>query len=387
MKIVVIGGKLQGVEAVYLARQAGWETVLVDRDSSAPATGICDRYCPLDVKNDSDKLKKIIKTADMVIPALENRSALSYLRKLAAQVEVPLAFDASSYEITSSKKESDKLFRENRIPAPAYWPDARLPVIVKPSTASGSKGVERINTYHELETFLDSKAKLGLDEWVVQEYLSGPSYSIEVIGLRGNVVSYQVTELEMDGDYDCKRVLAPALLTPLLQEQFREIAAKIAQLINLTGIMDVEVIEHQGVLKVLEIDARLPSQTPIAVWQSTGVNMLERLSDVYMRGRLPDRADNGLEIGVVYEHIRVSQDGIESLGEHVMAKAGPLRLLKGFWGSDEALTNYMPCRLSWVATLIFTGYDRAEAWAKRCETIKSLQKLLRLQYVDSSPLI
>lgn len=37
-------------------------------------------------------------------------------------MKVPLAFDASSYEITSSKKESDRLFRENGIPAPAVCP-------------------------------------------------------------------------------------------------------------------------------------------------------------------------------------------------------------------------------------------------------------------------
>ena len=31
MKAVVIGGKLQGVEAAYLAKKAGWEVVLIDK--------------------------------------------------------------------------------------------------------------------------------------------------------------------------------------------------------------------------------------------------------------------------------------------------------------------------------------------------------------------
>ena len=31
MKLLVVGGKLQGTEACYLAAQAGWQTVLVDR--------------------------------------------------------------------------------------------------------------------------------------------------------------------------------------------------------------------------------------------------------------------------------------------------------------------------------------------------------------------
>ena len=36
MKIAIIGGKLQGTEAVYLAKKAGFEIILIDRDAQVP---------------------------------------------------------------------------------------------------------------------------------------------------------------------------------------------------------------------------------------------------------------------------------------------------------------------------------------------------------------
>ena len=384
MKIVIVGGKLQGLEAAYLARQAGWDTVLVDKNRLVPAIGLCDEYHQLDVTDGGDQLKQLFRSADLVIPTLENQVALRQVGEVARAAEVPLAFDSEAYAISSSKLTSDRLFRENGIQAPIYWPLATLPVIVKPSGASGSQGVQKIQTEEEMNNFRRSVA--DFDSWVIQEFVQGPSYSLEVIGLGGSIVSYQVTELIMDASYDCKRVLAPASILPSLENQLRAIAVQIGRLINLTGIMDIEVVDYAGSLKVLEIDARLPSQTPATVWHSTGVNMLEHLRDVFVKGRLPKLINVQAPRDVIFEHLEVSQNKMECLGEHIMAVEEPLHCVKGFWGAYQALTNYQPGRLSWVATLIFTGNDRAETEGKRRETLKSIQQHFRLtQHLDNGP--
>ena len=71
MRVVVAGGKLQGIEAAYLAHQAGWSVLLIDREASPPARGLCDQFCQLDILVDSDKLAGIIKATDFIIPALK----------------------------------------------------------------------------------------------------------------------------------------------------------------------------------------------------------------------------------------------------------------------------------------------------------------------------
>jgi pyrrolysine biosynthesis protein PylC len=381
MRVVIVGGKLQGVEATYLAHKAGWEVILVDRNSMVPAAGLCDAFYQLDVTSEALDLPKAIKVADLIIPALEEPVALEYLSERAARESVPLAYDATAYAISSSKRESALLFAKLGVPIPTPWPKCDLPVVVKPSNSSGSRGVRRINKMEELTAFVTREP----NNWVIQEFLAGPSYSLEVIGVKDNFVSLQSTEIVVDSQYDCKRVLAPAGLSSTMNKKFKEIAITIADALNLNGIMDVEVISHNGTLKVLEIDARLPSQTPTVVNQSTGINMLELLYDVFVKGVIPTIPDVKYERGVVYEHIKVSPGILEVSGEHIMANAHPLKLCEHFFGADEALTDFAPGRLPWVATLIITGNSRVEAWNRRCLVIEDIRDYFGLS-VCSDPI-
>jgi pyrrolysine biosynthesis protein PylC len=166
----------------------------------------------------------------------------------------------------------------------------------------------------------------------------------------------------------------------------RRISLQIARALELTGIMDVEVIVDDGLCKVLEIDARLPSQTPTAVFKSTGVNMVAMLYAVLAAGQLPEKVDLTPKRAVVYEHVRVAGGTLEVMGEHIMATAGPLRLLEGFMGADEAITNYSPGRSEWVATLIITEKDPKTTWQKRCAVIEHMMRRHNLHsYVDRFP--
>ncbi len=44
MLIAIIGGKLQGLEALYLARKAGYKTLLIDKNPDATATRLCNQF-------------------------------------------------------------------------------------------------------------------------------------------------------------------------------------------------------------------------------------------------------------------------------------------------------------------------------------------------------
>ena len=163
-------------------------------------------------------------------------------------------------------------------------------------------------------------------------------------------------------------------------------AGTLASELGLTGIMDVEVIHHNGQLKILEIDSRLPSQTPTAVERSTGINMLKLLGDVFMGSRLPDVSIPATERGVVYEHICVREKRLEVLGEHIIAEAGPLYLVDGFFGADAAITDFRTVALPWVATLIVSEATREKAWDKRCRIIESILETCKLtHYEDLGP--
>ena len=385
MRVAVVGGKLQGIETCYLAHQAAWEVVVVDKNPCAPASGLCDDFICNDIVRKPERFAGAIRDVDLIIPAMEDLEGLQCLAEVAARNDIPLAFDPNAYATTSSKKESDHLFCRLGLPAPRPWPDCRLPVIVKPVASSGSKGVMKIDDRENLRVFLQ-KNKPKLPQWIIQEYLEGPSYSLEVVSLGGQCITLQPTALDMDATFDCKRVIAPVDLSTTLDQEFRAIATTIAQTLHLNGVMDVEVVRHEDHLKILEIDARLPSQTPTVVERSTGINMLELLRGIFLDSRLPEICPTMTQRGVVYEHIRVWGNHLEVSGEHIIAEAGPLHIEDGFFGADMALTNFSSPSHPWMATLIVSDTSRERAWEKRCKAIQAIMETCELScYEDPVP--
>ena len=359
MQVVIIGGRLQGVEATYLAKKAGWQTVVVDIDHNAPAAGLGDVFKNIDALNKKE-LALALEGADFIIPAIENNAVLASLKECAETLSIPLVYDERAYKISSSKVRSNQLFATISIPVPQSYPACGFPVIVKPSGLSGSEGVRLVEDLTELNKIIADNRGVQL---VIEEPLEGPYYSIEVISWKGRHELLQITELGMDDQYDCKMVIAPAGLSDELEQQFRDIALLLAQSLNMEGIFDIEVILHAGLMKVLEIDARLPSQTPTAVYNSSGINMLEVLWSFLSNHNFSGFAKTKIR-GCVYEHVKISQLGVEVCGEHIMGNAGRLSLRENFFGADEALTNYVSGKEEWVATLITTAETRAQALEK-----------------------
>ncbi len=369
MLIAVVGGKLQGVEAAYLARKAGWDIRLIDRRPEVPAIGLCDEFVAADACDEKD-LDRVLQGVDLILPALEDPAALKSLAGHARRTGMPLAFDPEAYAISSSKILSGRLFERLGLPVPKPWPECGFPVIAKPSGGSGSRGVRLLSNRRELDRLFPQGR--CMEGWVLQQFLEGPSFSIEVVGRPGSHQALAVTDLFVDGRFDCMRVEAPTVLPPEQVAEFRRLALQLAERLQLKGIMDVEAILNDGVLKVLEIDARLPSQTPAVVYWSCGFNMIEALAHV-AAGRPVPPMDARTGKAVIYEHVLATRQGLISEGEHLMADAGALQLHPNFFGADEALSDYGPDGDEWRATLITAAAARGAVQAKRRRVIDNIQ--------------
>jgi len=417
MLIAIIGGKLQGVEAVYLAQKAGWKTLVIDKNPDAPATGFCDQFLKHEFSQEHP-VPSHCPRVDLILPAMEDMAVLKAITAWAEAKNIPLAFDLRAYELSCSKIKSNALFRQMNLPAPRGWPHCDFPVVVKPSQASGSQGVAVFQTSATLFTnfpFLEKTSQgdpnagqkdLIQNGLIIEEYMEGDSYSIEVLGSPGKYLALQITDLDMDSQYDCKRITAPTRLSLRQIKDFEKMAIAIAQKIQLTGIMDVEVILTENELKLLEIDARLPSQTPMTVYKSTGINMVEMLGNLFLdktivpaepgpvAGPIPvpvtDSAPGPANARcVVVEHLRVSGDNLQVCGEHIMGQ-GPLKHHQPFFGANEAITNFSQGKDQWVATLIFSGDTPENVRTKRenCyEQIRKQSDPVRLDSLNDSNLV
>ena len=403
MRLLVVGGKLQGTEAVYLAAKAGWETVLVDRRAAPPAAGLADRHVVTDIVADETRSRALVTACDAVLPACEELTTLEWLAERVPAWGVPLLFDLDAYRISQSKLASQRLFADLDVPRPLPWPSCGFPAVVKPDSASGSEGVSVVEDEAELGAAL-ARLAAGGHRPVVEEYVAGPSLSLEVLAWDGHALPLQVTGLEFDAVYDCKRVVAPVgeaaaggpaaagpggssawehAVAPGTLAAFDASALRIAAGLGLNGLMDVEVMGCGPEPKVLEIDARLPSQTPTAVYWSSGLNIVELLHETAHRGALP-LVDRTPRCACVYQHVHAHDGLLEVVGEHVVGSAAPLQLVEGFFGVDEALTDYRRGSDAWAATLIATGMGADEARARADEAVRELARGERLELAPES---
>lgn len=203
MRLLIVGGKLQGTEAAYLAAKAGYETVLVDRRKAPPAAGLADRQVVADITSDEAVARALVTACDAVLPACEDLDTLTWLTDRVPAWDVPLLFDLEAYRVSESKLASQRLFEELDVPRPRVWPECGLPAVVKPSSASGSVGVTIVGDDEELAAARERLEAAG-HEVVIEEYIRGASLSLEVLAWGGRAVPLQVTGLEFDAAYDCK---------------------------------------------------------------------------------------------------------------------------------------------------------------------------------------
>lgn len=373
MRLGIVGGRLQGTEAAYLGLRAGYELVLVDRSAGTPASGLVAETHVLDVVSEPEKARAVLGSCDVVLPACEDRDTLEWLGSALPSWGVTYAFHMPSYEIACSKLRSDLLFAELDVPRPLPWPECGFPVVVKPSGSSGSEGV---CVAHDEEELAAARAALEAagHEVVVQQYVDGPSLSLEVLRYPdGTVVPLVPTLLEFDGAFDCERVLAPVAASPVLLSALVEAGRVLADGVGLVGLMDIEVMVDGDVPRVIEIDARLPSQTPTAVFHATGLNLLAELVGVFTEGP-PSAPPIDPPGGVCYQHVRAEKGTLAVLGEHVMSGAGPLRLVFDEAGADEILTDRASGAREWSATLICRAADAHDARARAEEATARLAR-------------
>jgi pyrrolysine biosynthesis protein PylC len=143
MRLAIVGGKLQGTEAVYLAAKAGYETVLFDRRQAPPAAGLADVHHAIDVTADEGVTRRLLGACEAVLPACEDDATLAWLAEKLPGWGIPLLFDLDAYRLTSSKVASNRLFSELGVPRPQPWPACGLPAVVKPLAPTSRRPVTR----------------------------------------------------------------------------------------------------------------------------------------------------------------------------------------------------------------------------------------------------
>ena len=164
---------------------------------------------------------------------------------------------------------------------------------------------------------------------------------------------------------------------------FAKIGKDVAEAIGLSALMDVEAILTPKGLRVLEIDARIPSQTPAAIEAATGINLLEELATTALGNPKNRKPRNGCSI---YRHVYLKDGKLRSSGEKVFGHVSQPRFAPGLFGCDNSITDYEPGKKEWYATLISTGSTEEEADRKAASCIERILDECSLEeFIDGTP--
>ncbi len=383
MRLALVGGCLQGLEAAYLAKKADITTLLIDREPNTPASTIVDENYIFDVMKQEDLFTKLCKTIDAVLPTTENIKTLLFLEKACKRHGVPFLQDNDAFLVTSNKTRSKNFLRSHHVDVPKPWPDATFPLIVKPARLSGSVSVRKVSIPSQLPHVISEVQQVD-QEVIVEEFVEGRAISLEVLAFKGNPIPFQITDLEFDEFYGCKRVTAPTVIPNRIKTKFIDTGLKIAKYLNLNGLTDVQsIVTTSNLLKTNEINARLPSQTPTVVFHSTGINIVEEIASMFLMNTLPSK-NVDIEKGVVYQHVIIRDHSLKVQGEHILADAKNLTHELNFFGADEAITNFFSKDVKKrVATLIVRDSTLEKAKKKMDAVVEEIMSEFKLaQYID-----
>ncbi|MGW1777074.1 ATP-grasp domain-containing protein [Streptomyces sp. NPDC002104] len=152
------------------------------------------------------------------------------------------------------------------------------PVIVKPSGASGSRGVALVREASDLDEWADRVTGAGLGgPFLVEEYLEGPEFSVETLTVDGVHHVVGVTAKQTDGPPGFVETghVHPA---PLSAPDESAIRTVVTELLNLAGHRfgpaHTEVILTAGGPRIVESQARLGGdRIPLLVEVATGFDI------------------------------------------------------------------------------------------------------------------
>jgi biotin carboxylase len=196
MLLVVGAGKFQ-VPAIVTARKMGLKVVTTDLNPNAPGFKLADYYRVVDVKDEAANLKVAKEFKVDGVIGICSELSVRTVSWVTGQLGLPgLKYDAAV--AATDKAVMRTRFKQAGLPSPEFakvttLKEARetilnlgLPVVMKPTDSSGSRGVTKIEDLSALESsFTQAKAASHSGDIIVEQFMEGTEMTVEGLSSGG----------------------------------------------------------------------------------------------------------------------------------------------------------------------------------------------------------
>lgn len=303
LRVLITGAGGAAAIAVYKSlRHCDVEILMADMCHNAPGLYLVDSDARIILPSAKDpnyvyELFSIAikKGVDLIIPTVDDELLpISLNKERFRQQGIKIAISSAESLIKSLDKYKLMQACDGNIPLAKYKlhiereesHELSFPIILKPRSGSGSRGIHLVHNAEELESFKFNDALL------IQEYLPGKEYSVDVyVDQNGHCIACVPRErIKVDSGV--------AVVSRTFHDEYLSaLACRVMTLVGLTGVANIQFKEDdQGIPKLLEINPRFSGTMPLTV--AAGANIPKMVIDEF-NSNLKESFVQHQELGVV----------------------------------------------------------------------------------------
>ncbi|MGM0904484.1 MAG: ATP-grasp domain-containing protein [Bacillota bacterium] len=185
-----------------------------------------------------------------------------------------------------------------------------LPLILKPTMSNGSKNIILAKSKMNLIAGINSLKRKNINGSIlVEEYLEGPQYLIEVLIYNNEIQIVAVIEQEINDRFIVTGYSFPAEIDESDQLKLEESVAGIVKRVGITnGICHLEVRKVKGEWKLIEINPRMSGGAMNRILEEgTRINLVKEIIKLHL-GEQPD-LKTGQPLHVHAKYLTVNSQG------------------------------------------------------------------------------
>ena len=204
-KIAIIGANDFQNPLILKAKEMGYETHVFAWREGAPGEETADYFYPISIVEREKILEECRRIRPAAVISIGSDLAMLTVNYVAGELGL-VCNSMESTRISTNKYAMRTAFSEAGIPTPGFrcvgvaakaeeLEALSLPVIVKPTDRSGSRGVTRLDSWEGFSEAVRNAVENSFEKKaIVEEYLPGEEYSCECISFQGRHQLLAVTK-------------------------------------------------------------------------------------------------------------------------------------------------------------------------------------------------
>ena len=268
-KLAIIGASYLQLPLIQKAKDMGIETHCFAWADGAVCKDIADFFYPISILEKEEILNVCKKIRIDGITSIASDAAIPTVCFVAENMGL-ISNSLESSVIATNKYKMRQRFLENNVSSPKFaiaendstWESFALPLIVKPTDRSGSRGVAKVMNQSEIQKAIErAQNESFAKQAIIEEFVSGEEVSIEAISWQGKHYILAITDkVTTEAPYFVElEHHQPSQINKEIQNKIIIETHKALYALNVSyGASHTEVkITNEGKVYVIEIGARM----------------------------------------------------------------------------------------------------------------------------------